>query len=164
MSAKREDIDATVELLCERFPRSFFQFERRRRPLKLGIRQDLEAILGDQVDRKLLGAALKQYTNNLGYRQAHKIVGNPRLDLDGNACGEVSEQHALQGRDAIAGIKARIRRRQRAQDKPAADTEAPRTTVKPEPETAPPPPVSEPPKRASLADLKAAAQRRKAME
>ena len=62
MSTKREDIDA-------------FQFERRRRPLKLGIRQDLEAILGDQVDRKLLGAALKQYTNNLGYRQAQKIVG-----------------------------------------------------------------------------------------
>lgn len=72
MTISRKDNDAAIELLCERFPRTFFQFERKRVPLKIGIHDDLVAILGDAIDRPLLGAALRYYTSNLGYRRAQK--------------------------------------------------------------------------------------------
>jgi sRNA-binding protein len=86
----RDDIIATIELLCERFPRTFFQYERRRVPLKVGISDDVAAVLGDAIDRGLLGAALGFYTHNLFYRKAQK-AGVPRIDLDGNPAGSVSK-------------------------------------------------------------------------
>ena len=64
MTISRQDIDATIELLCERFPRAFFRFERWRVPLKLRIRDDLIAALGDTIDPELIGLALKGYTRN----------------------------------------------------------------------------------------------------
>jgi sRNA-binding protein len=43
-----------LELLCQRFRRAFFMFEQRRRPLKIGIIDDILAVLGGQVDRAQL--------------------------------------------------------------------------------------------------------------
>ena len=40
MSTTRKQIEATIALLCERFPKCFVMFERRRVPLKVGIRDD----------------------------------------------------------------------------------------------------------------------------
>jgi sRNA-binding protein len=62
---KREDIDATIELLCERFPRAFILFQQKRQPLKIGIRDDLVAALGDAIDHQLLGAARTPTTSSI---------------------------------------------------------------------------------------------------
>ena len=44
MAISRQDVDATIELLCERFPRCFFMFERKRLPLKVGIFDDISQL------------------------------------------------------------------------------------------------------------------------
>ena len=139
-----------LELLCRRFPNCFAMLESRRRPLKLGIHDDILAALGDQVDPTQLGQALRIYVSNLRYRMMQK-EGAPRIDLNGDECGAVSEADAAGAAADVARRKAKaIARRQEALRLP-----------KPVPVIEPPPPP-EPPKRASLADLRAAAARRKA--
>jgi len=56
-----------IELLAERFPNCFAFFERRRRPLKIGIQTDIQAALDGAVKPKELGRALRIYCVNRGY-------------------------------------------------------------------------------------------------
>lgn len=67
---KRADIVAALELLCERFPKCFVLREHRRVPLKIGIRDDIIAIIGDAIDHQLLGNNAAVYTHNPVYRLA----------------------------------------------------------------------------------------------
>jgi sRNA-binding protein len=150
VNISRKDIDAAIELLCERFPRAFFMFERRRVPLKIGIHDDIVAILGDALDHNLLGPALRFYTSNFGYRRAQK-EGVPRIDLNGDPAGTVSEADALSAANDVARRMAALKERKRSQPTPAA----------PVPETIAPPPPPSPPKRDGLANLREAARRRK---
>lgn len=177
MTISRQDIDAVLGLLAERFPKTFFLYERKRVPLKLRIDCDIVERLGDQVDRKQLSVALQYYVGNLHYRRSQKPAA-PRYDLDGNPCGEVSEADASSAaRDVAARKAAAAMRKQLSFRKPQVVGPAPtetaarctiapveettRPTVKPAVETAAtPPPV--PPKRLGLADLREAAARRKA--
>ena len=128
--------DQILELLCERFPRTFARNPSGRQPLKLGIDRDLVARLGGIVSRSALKRALGIYTSCLEYR-ATLIEGAARIDLDGNPAGAVTAdeaEHAL----------------------------APRSTkTKPPPSTAPAPPPK--PKRLSLEDLRTAARQRKGL-
>jgi ProP effector len=94
-----------LTLLCDRFPKTFFMYQERRKPLKLGIRYDVEAILGETVERKLLLRAMKIYIVNIGYLKSQR-AGAVRIDLDGNPAGVVSEQEAIYAKRAIAGLKA----------------------------------------------------------
>jgi sRNA-binding protein len=133
MSIPREQLDETLTLLARQFPQCFFVPERERIPLQLGIRGDILKRLGDRIDRKLLKKTLQRYTDNIHYRMAQQ-PGVPRIALDGSVCGTVSEA------DANSAAKDVARREAAAA-------------------IAPPP---SPPKRLSLADLREAAQRRKA--
>jgi ProP effector len=151
-------IDATLALLCERFPRCFFHYERRRRPLKIGIYHDLIAALDGAVDAKLLSKMLWVYTFNVYYRQA-QTAGAARIDLDGNAAGEVTPAEAANAAKTLAGmLKAQRRKclkkqnaltRQKQSAAPLADSPVPQ---QPTPAT---------PRRDGLAALKAAALQRK---
>ena len=132
------DINATLELLNERFPRTFFMLQQRRRPLKVGIR--------------MLGQALHVYTHNLFYRRAQK-QGVPRIDLNGEVAGTVSEADALS-----AALMTSLAARKPVQ---AVFKLTPAPTPTP---PQPPPEPPQPPKRLSLADLRTAALRRKAVE
>ena len=154
-----------IALLCVSFPKCFAHYEGRRKPLKIGISADILAALGDQVDPKALGLALRLYVANLRYRMAQQ-AGAPRIDLDGNEAGTVSERDAARAAGDVAKRKAReIAKRQEAlrlPRQPKLSNAAHVQHLPPElaPEPQPPP---EPPKRgASLADLRAAGQRRKA--
>ena len=149
MNISRKDIDDAIELLCERFPRAFFQFERKRVPLKVGIRDDIIAAIGDAIDHQLLGMALRYYTSNFCYRRTQK-AGVARIDLDGNACGVVSEADAMSATKDVASRKAALEARRRSQ-----------ATAAPVPETISPAPPPSPPKRDGLASLREAAKRRK---
>jgi ProP effector len=153
-----QDIDAILELLSERFRNCFFMFQQRRVPLKIGIADDIIAALGDAIDRKLLGQALHVYTNNLHYRMAQK-QGAPRIDLDGNEVGTVSEADALSAAKEVILRKTALRAAHTPAQAVSKLMRAPASALPP-----PPPEPPQPSKRAGLADLRAAAQRRKAVE
>ena len=106
------------------------------RPLKLGLHLDIIAALGERIDRRLLRQALRCYTSNIHYRASQK-PGAPRIDLDGNASGTVSEADAQSAAKDVASRKAALGQRKR----PA---------VRPEIKSAAPPPP-EPPRRDGLA-------------
>jgi ProP effector len=177
------DVRPIIAVLAERFPAAFFVFEQRRRPLKLGIYDDLIERLGGELSDLDLSAALRCYCGNSTYLN-HCREGVGRLDLDGNVCGTVSAEHAENARKRLEGRRA----------KRAAKTDHLGHMAKtpPAPIAAPIPPAIEatdqeiqvpegsdstpiglvsveeskpkPPKRLGLADLRAAALARKEKE
>lgn len=151
----KANTNAAIELLCERFPHCFFMHEARRVPLKIGIFDDLAVRLDGAVEPVLIGLALRNYTWNLAYRRSQK-QGRPRIDLDGNEAGTVSEADALSAARDVISRTAALRERKRLARAQAKASPAPK------PETSAPPPP-EPPKRDGLSALREAAQRRKAM-
>jgi ProP effector len=140
---KDTKLAAIIALLCSRFPKAFFLHEDRRRPLKLGISDDVLAVLGDAIDRKELGSALRVYTGSMVYLK-RQTAGTDRIDLDGNACGVVSEEHGANAQRRLTGILAQRRKSAPKRVEPEVKAEPPK------------------PQRLGLADLKAAALRRKA--
>src|SRR5262245_60157369 len=58
---------AIIELLAARFPACFAVFEQRRPPLKIGIRNDILAVLDGAVTVRELRDALRYYTGNPVY-------------------------------------------------------------------------------------------------
>jgi ProP effector len=100
---------------------------------------DIAAVLGELEH---LSAALGYYTRNIGYLRAQRL-GAPRVDLDGNAAGSVSEEQAVNAQRALAGIRARQKEKAAAKPKQKA---------------------AKPPARDGLAALREAGRRRRAAE
>ena len=145
MAISRQDVDATIELLCERFPRCFFV--RAQAAAAEGRHFRRHRSSARRCDRaQIAEPALTHSCCNLAYRAA-QLEGAVRIDLDGNPAGAVSEKDALSAARDVILRKAALK----ARSKP------PQITSEIEPKIEP-----EPPKRASLADLRAAALRRKA--
>jgi ProP effector len=134
MTATYCDSNQILELLCERFPRTFARDPAGRSPLKRGIDRDLVARLDGLSSRTALKRVLGVYTACPEYR-AKLIEGAVRIDLGGNPAGVVT------ARETTYALTPR-----------AAKT-------KPTPST-PPASVSKP-KRMSLDDLRRAARQRK---
>lgn len=82
-----------IAFLAERFPLCF-SAEGEARPLKIGIFQDLvERVQGEEnLSKTQLRSALRLYTSSWRYLYGVK-VGAQRVDLDGNPCGELEQQH-----------------------------------------------------------------------
>jgi ProP effector len=138
------DLLQTIDLLADLFPQAFFVYERRRLPLRVGVFQDLldtGLFTGLEADLKI---ALRRYTDSLGY-QRNLRANATRIDLNGEPAGTVTADQAQWAEKKVAAIyKRRAEALQRAAQKPA--------------------PIGPPkPKKLSLADLRAAAQARKAM-
>lgn len=95
------DALGVMTLLAEKYPKTFFVFEQRRIPLKIGIHRDIIADLG--IDEKLLSTALFAYTINQAYLLKLK-EGAIRVDLSGNEAGLVTADQALTARSARQGI------------------------------------------------------------
>ena len=136
--------DAVLALLTETFPRCFSVYERRRKPLKVGIDRDILERLGGAIAPNELSSALRSYTSNRLYQLAMRD-GAPRIDLDGNPAGSVTAEQAEAAWAWLRHYEQRAaqRKAEKAQAK-AVEAEAMK------------------PKRLSLADLKAAALARKA--
>jgi sRNA-binding protein len=66
------DAQATIAVLCEKFPKAFILYEQRRRPLKIGVRRDIEAAL-PTLTTKELGTALFCYTANRFLLQGRRL-------------------------------------------------------------------------------------------
>jgi ProP effector len=97
-----------IAFLAERFPLCFTA-EGEARPLKIGIFQDLvERVQGEEnLSKTQLRSALRLYTSSWRYLYGVK-VGAQRVDLDGNACGELEEQHVEHARKQLEEAKARV--------------------------------------------------------
>jgi ProP effector len=114
-----------IAFLAEHFPKCFCA-EGEARPLKIGIFQDLAARIPEDacISKTQLRAALRLYTSSWRYLHGIK-AGVNRVDLDGNACGVLDEQHVEHARTQLEEAKARVqaqRARQRAEkssNKPA---------------------------------------------
>ena len=141
MTVARKQIDEVLGILCSRFPNAFFMHEGKRKPLAVGIGRVVEAILGNEVDRKVLHVVFRFYVNNAAYLRG-LTVDAVRVDLDGNAAGVVTADQAAHAQEILA-------KRVKKNVTPPAPKPAP--VVKPRPV------------RDGLAALREAAARRKSV-
>ena len=139
----------TIVVLADLFPACFSVLQQRRKPLKVGIRDDVLAALNGAITAKEAGFALKIYTSNSGYLKACK-AGAPRVGLGGEITGHVTAEEAANAKQRLAQRRAKQARRQQT-TKPTKQT------------TKPAKPALSPsaPRRVGLADLRAAAQARR---
>jgi ProP effector len=141
------DALATIALLEERWPKAFVLDQTKRRPLKVGIRDDILAA-GVEITPSALSNALRTYTVNRFYQQSLR-AGASRIDLDGEPAGSVSVEDAKRASDEL---------RRRRFLKATVGQDAAASTG---PVHGSPAPMSEHPRRLSLSDLRAAAMARK---
>ena len=113
----RLEAKATRTLLAERFPRCFAPKGEPKRPLKLGIHNDLRAAAPD-ISRRLIRIALEDYTTGNSYLRSMD-AGAARLDLEGWPAGEVSITHAKLARQQLERRETPNRRAPDAQDRAA---------------------------------------------
>jgi ProP effector len=106
----------TITVLADLYPRCFSNYERRRKPLKIGIHTDLAGILTPHE----CATALRFYCGNPGYLWACK-EGAARIDLNGTAVGYVAAEEAKCARERLAQQKARKQRQEEARAKAEAD-------------------------------------------
>src|SRR6476659_5768744 len=93
MTITKQDIDAALARLTEAFPQTFvLERNRPHRPLKVGIAADIPARC-PAVERRVLSVALRVYARRVMYLRG-LVAGAARVDLDGNACGEVTARDA----------------------------------------------------------------------
>ena len=83
--------------------------------MKIGIHRELESVLGETVERKLLHRAIRTYVVNYGYQQS-QTAGAERIDLDGNPAGVVTEEEAENAKRSLAGINAKRRKQKRLKE------------------------------------------------
>lgn len=97
-----------IAYLVEKFPLCF-SLEGEAKPLKIGIFQDLaEALQNDErVSKTQLRQALRAYTSNWRYLHGCK-TGAERVDLQGNACGILEQEHAEHAAQQLAEAKAKV--------------------------------------------------------
>ncbi len=160
--------DAHIATLAALFP-AVFSAEpwQAHRPLKVGIGDELVArgVLGGRE----VNAALKQYVDRLMYQKC-LAAGDARIDLDGNVAGEVSSEQRCRAERMVARIKARQSAGAAAVKAEAESKEAARqapaipSMLDRRPVVMPPPrgTPSTSSHRLGLADLKRAAQERRA--
>lgn len=97
-----------VAYLVEKFPACFIA-EGEAKPLKIGIFQDLAERLADdaRVSKTMLRSALRQYTSSWRYLHGLK-AGQARVDLDGNPCELLTEEHIEHAKQALKESKERV--------------------------------------------------------
>ncbi|MFC0227140.1 RNA chaperone ProQ [Serratia aquatilis] len=133
---KLNSVKEVIAFLAERFPLCF-SAEGEARPLKIGIFQDLvERMQGEEnLSKTQLRSALRLYTSSWRYLYGVK-VGAQRVDLDGNPCGELEQQHVDHARQQLEEAKARVqaqRAEQNAKKREAAGESAAAEPRRPRP-------------------------------
>ncbi|MBV7314609.1 RNA chaperone ProQ [Shewanella sp. NIFS-20-20] len=133
---KLTDTNAILAYLYETFPLCFIA-EGEAKPLKIGLFQDLAERLADdsKVSKTQLRAALRRYTSSWRYLKSIKL-GAVRVDLDGNACGELEQEHIDHAQTTLKESQERAKEKRQAQAK--AKKEEAKPARKPKPKMAKP--------------------------
>ncbi|GEA60907.1 RNA chaperone ProQ [Vibrio comitans] len=140
-----------IAYIAECFPKCF-TLEGEAKPLKIGIFQDLAERLSEdsKVSKTQLRAALRQYTSSWRYLHGVK-AGAVRVDLDGNDCGVLEQEHVDHAQQALAESKARVAARRKEQaDKAREEQKAKRAQAKKAAPARKPKPRAEQPKQAPV--------------
>ncbi|MDN3610075.1 RNA chaperone ProQ [Vibrio ostreicida] len=118
---KLKNSKEVIAYIAECFPKCF-TLEGEAKPLKIGIFQDLAERLNEdeKVSKTQLRAALRQYTSSWRYLHGVKL-GVSRVDLDGNAAGELEEEHVEHAKTALAESKAKVQARRKEQAQKARE-------------------------------------------
>jgi ProP effector len=95
-----------IAALSEFFPAAFTVYERRRPPLKVGIREDIAASLAGAITLAELRLALSHYCHALGYLLACK-EGAPRIGLNGQVAGVVTADEAAHAQALVADLRCK---------------------------------------------------------
>ncbi|CAH0539772.1 RNA chaperone ProQ [Vibrio marisflavi] len=121
---KLKNSKEVIAYIAECFPKCF-TLEGEAKPLKIGIFQDLADRLSEdpKVSKTQLRAALRQYTSSWRYLHGVK-PGASRVDLDGEVCGELEEEHVEHAKTALAESKARAQARRKEQAQKAKEEKA----------------------------------------
>jgi sRNA-binding protein len=143
----RIDVAAIITRLAELCPRLIFVYEARRKPLAIGIRDQIIAKVGDMITPDELSAALGSYVRSTGYLKA-VARGAVRIDLEGNPVGAPTPEQMAGAAKALAARLAR--KKTRKADAAAAPCSGAGGTVSPRP-------------KRLFGDLKRAALERKAV-
>jgi len=148
-------VPAVLACIAEWFPQAFVPEKYLpHRPLKVGIHIDLKARCPVLSERER-SAVLRYYVARLMYLRAC-VAGAPRIDLDGNVCGEVTAAEAQLAAARLAAIlAARARKQELIKSRAAAKPAAPRNKKEPPEEK---PPAA---RRDGLAALREAAAKRR---
>ncbi|QMV14403.1 RNA chaperone ProQ [Vibrio spartinae] len=114
---KLKNSKEVIAYIAECFPKCF-TLEGEAQPLKIGIFQDLvERLEGDpKVSKTQLRAALRQYTSSWRYLHGVK-PGAERVDLDGNPCGTLEQEHVEHAQNTLAESKAKVQARRKEKQK-----------------------------------------------
>lgn len=96
--------EEVLALLKQKFPKTFFDDPQQIRPLKINIHIDIRQVLGEICSNKSIERALKLYAKQPAYYSLLKLNAQ-RIDLDGNLCGEVTDEHIQFAKNAKEKIK-----------------------------------------------------------
>jgi ProP effector len=143
-------VKANIAQLATAFPNCFFVSGHQRRPLKLRIRTDLQPLVVFTAEE--LDAALRFYVRSDTYLQGC-TEGGPRIDLAGAEVGSVTAAEAAHAQKLLEARAARNAERKTKCERLRLE-EAARKAQQRVAATAP--------KRVTLADLRAAAAKRRA--
>lgn len=128
---KLKDVKEVIAYLVERFPKCF-TLEGEAQPLKIGLFQELAECLAEdeKVSKTQLRQAIRRYTNSWRYLRGSK-PGAVRVDLDGNPCGELEQEHIEHAQKTLQDSQNRAK--ELRQEKAAAERKAKRPERKPRP-------------------------------
>ncbi|BAC94410.1 activator of osmoprotectant transporter ProP [Vibrio vulnificus YJ016] len=134
MTEKLKNSKEVIAYIAECFPKCF-TLEGEAKPLKIGIFQDLAERLSEdeKVSKTQLRAALRQYTSSWRYLHGVKL-GATRVDLDGNECGVLEEEHVEHAKATLAESKAKVQARRKEQAQKARDEEKSKPKTKKAPQ------------------------------
>ncbi len=134
MTEKLKNSKEVIAYIAECFPKCF-TLEGEAKPLKIGIFQDLAERLSEdeKVSKTQLRAALRQYTSSWRYLHGVKL-GATRVDLDGNECGVLEEEHVEHAKATLAESKAKVQARRKEQAQKDRDEEKSKPKAKKAPQ------------------------------
>lgn len=111
------------ERLMEAYPKCFMPFGEIKRPLKIGIHQDLLDFASDAYEMRDVRRALADYVTGKGYYRAI-LPGAIRVDLNGEPAGVVGEGAAFDAARKLRKIERREFAAKREAERVAAKAEA----------------------------------------
>jgi len=91
----------TLALLKQRYPNTFFDEAEKVRPLKTKIHKPLIRALKGEVSQDSIRRAIAVYTSRKVYIEKLASDGAQRIDLEGNPCKPIKEQHMMLARSLL---------------------------------------------------------------
>ena len=128
-TVKLTDTNAVLAYLYETFPLCFIA-EGETKPLKIGLFQDLAERLADdsKISKTQLRVALRRYTSSWRYLKSIQ-PGVQRIDLDGNDCGELQQEHIDHAKLTLKESRDKAKAKRLAQAKKTDDNDNNKSTA-----------------------------------